>query len=80
VTHNTSRGPSSAVAVAVAAPSHKLIQLPAVLERVPVCRAYWYGLVREGQAPKPVKVGKRSLWLEHEVDAWISALAEQRAA
>jgi prophage regulatory protein len=79
VTHNTSRGPSSAVAVAVAAPSHKLIPLPAVLVLVPVGRAYWYELVRDGKAPRPIKLGKRSLWLESEISAWVERLAEQRA-
>jgi predicted DNA-binding transcriptional regulator AlpA len=66
----------SAADAAVAA--RKLLDLPAVLARVPVCRAYWYERVAAGKAPSPVKVGKRSLWLAHEIDAWIDAMAARR--
>jgi prophage regulatory protein len=83
VANLSSRGPVVGASVA-GGPSHtatrNLLPLPAVLELVPVGRAYWYSLVRDGKAPKPVKLGKRSLWVEAELDAWISALAEQRAA
>jgi prophage regulatory protein len=80
VTNNTSRGPSAADAVAAAAPSPKLISLPAVLERVPLCKARVYQLIATGEFPRPVKIGKRSTWLEHEVAAWIVALAARRDA
>jgi prophage regulatory protein len=80
VTNISSRGPSAAAAVDAAHPTtRKLIPLPAVLELVPVGRAYWYELVRDGKAPRPVKLGKRSLWLESEIGQWVERLAEQRA-
>jgi prophage regulatory protein len=74
------RGLSSALACDTAQSStRKLIPLPAVLELVPIGRAYWYELVRDGKAPEPIKLGKRSLWLESEIAAWVERLAEQRA-
>jgi prophage regulatory protein len=79
VTNTSSRGLSSAAAHD-SAPSHKLIPLPAVLDLVPVGRAYFYELVRDGKAPRPIKLGKRSLWLEHEVDSWVDELAARRDA
>lgn len=60
--------------------SKRLLPLNEVLARVPVCRAYWYELVRQGEAPRPIKLGKRSLWVEAELDQWLDKLAEQRAA
>jgi predicted DNA-binding transcriptional regulator AlpA len=55
-------------------PSHsrKLLDLRAVLQRVPVSRARLYQLLKAGQFPRH--------WLEHELNAWVDALAEQRAA
>ena len=77
---NLAAGPvGGAHAVDTPQPSKRLLPLAEVLRRVPVGRAYWYERVRDGRAPKPVKLGKRSLWVEAELDAWISALAEQRA-
>jgi prophage regulatory protein len=58
----------------------KLLDLRAVLARVPISRARLYQLVKAGEFPRQVRVGGRAFWLEHELDAWISALAEQRAA
>jgi prophage regulatory protein len=79
VTYISSRGPSSAAAVD-AAPAHRLIDLPEVLRRVPLCRARIYQLIRAGEFPQQIKLGSRSCWLEREIDDWIGALAAQRDA
>jgi prophage regulatory protein len=60
--------------------SHTLLALSVVLQRVPLSKASVYAMMAKGTFPKPLKAGSRSLWLEHEVDAWITALAEQRDA
>jgi prophage regulatory protein len=60
--------------------SRKLLDLRAVLARVPVSRARLYQLVKAGEFPRQVRVGGRAFWLEREVDAWVDTLAEQRAA
>jgi prophage regulatory protein len=81
VTNHTSRGPSAAAAVAVAAPSsRKLLNLPTVLARVPVSRARVYQLIAAGEFPRQVKVGARSAWIESEVDQWVDRLAARRDA
>jgi prophage regulatory protein len=63
----------------VSHPEKKLIGMPAVLGRVPLCKASVYSLIARGEFPAPVKIGRRSAWLEHEVSAWMDALAEKRA-
>jgi prophage regulatory protein len=81
VANNMPRGLSSALAYDTAhTASRKLLDLRAVLARVPVSRARLYQLVKAGEFPRQVRVGGRAFWLEREVDAWVDSLAEQRAA
>ncbi len=35
------------------------VRLPTILAIFPVCRATWWNMVRDGRAPKPVKLGPR---------------------
>ena len=37
-----------------------------------------YELIRKGGFPAPVKRGRSSLWIESEIDAWISELKMAR--
>jgi prophage regulatory protein len=70
--------------VSAAGPSHtaprKLLPLSEVLARVPVSRARLYQLITSGDFPRQVKIGARSAWIEHEVDAWVDRLADERGA
>jgi prophage regulatory protein len=50
----------------------RLLRLPATLERVGLGRSAWLDLVREGKAPKPVKIGRASAWVESELSAWLN--------
>ena len=43
-------------------------------------RATLYRLVTKGDFPKPIKIGRRSLWLRREVLAWIEERAAARTA
>lgn len=52
-------------------PAPRLLRLPATLERVSLGRTAWLDLVREGNAPKPVKLGKASAWVESEISDWL---------
>lgn len=52
----------------------RLIDLPAVLRRVPVARSTLFERIREGAFPKGRKFGRRRLWLESEVDAFVGAV------
>lgn len=56
---------------ATAEPAPRLLRLPATLERVGLGRTAFLDLVREGKAPKPVKIGRASAWVEAEVSDWL---------
>jgi prophage regulatory protein len=58
-------------------PSPRLIRLPVCLELVGLGRSAWLDLVREGKAPKPVKIGRATLWLESEVCQFIADRVRQ---
>ena len=50
----------------------RLLRFPEVKEKVGLCRAQIYNLAKDGDFPKPVKIGARSKgWVESEVDQWI---------
>jgi prophage regulatory protein len=52
-----------------------------VLARVGLSRAYWWKLVAAGKAPRPIKIGRASLWIASEIDEFIQArIAASRAA
>lgn len=59
-------------------PNLRLLRLPEVLERVPLCKSSLYGRIRSGTFPKPVHLGTLSAWVESEVDAWIAAQIVER--
>jgi predicted DNA-binding transcriptional regulator AlpA len=48
-----------------------LIGLPQVLALVGLARTAWLDRVRDKTAPQPIKEGRRTLWVEPEVRAWI---------
>ena len=54
------------------------INLERVLAKYPVGKTTWYDGMNAGTYPRPIKAGRKSLWLEHEVDAAIERLASQR--
>lgn len=59
----------------------RLIRLPEVLARVGLRKTKVYALIAAGEFPKPVKLGRDSLWVESEVSAWIQQqVATRRAA
>lgn len=55
----------------------RLIRLPRTLDLVGLQRSAWLELVRLGKAPKPIKIGRASLWLESEVFRFIAERVRQ---
>ena len=54
---------------------HKLIRKPGVLGKTTLTHSALYALMKSGDFPRPLKLGKRSVaWVETEVDAWIDEL------
>ncbi len=52
---------------------------PCVRDKVGMHQATIYDLIKTSGFPAPIKVGRRSPWIEHEIDAWIAKLvAEHR--
>jgi predicted DNA-binding transcriptional regulator AlpA len=57
-----------------------LLRERSVLAKVGLSRAYWWKLVAAGTAPRPIKIGRASLWIASEIDAFIQTrIAESRA-
>jgi prophage regulatory protein len=56
-----------------------ILKLPQVQAKTGLGKTRVYGLVKSGDFPKPVRLGKKAVgWLEHELDEWI--LARVRAS
>ena len=54
--------------------ANKILKLPAVKARTSLSRSSIYKFVREGQFPKPIQIGPRSVgWLEAEVEHWVDS-------
>lgn len=56
----------------------KFIRLNQVMNLTGISRASIYNYIREHRFPKPVKFGKNSLWLHHEIQEWIDKCLEER--
>ena len=53
------------------APSPKILRLPAVMERVGLCRTTIYRRVRAGTFPAPVDLGNGLIgWTDTVIDTW----------
>jgi len=59
--------------VSAAEKLEELLSIDRVCELTGVSRAYIYIRIGEKTFPRQIKVGKRSLWLMSEVQAWIAA-------
>lgn len=58
--------------------SHNLLRLPAVRKKTGKPRSSLYLMIANGEFPKPIKLGKRSVaWIESEVDQWIELRIKQ---
>lgn len=65
------------VAAAPEAAAEQLLRLPAVLATVGLGRTAWLDLVKSGQAPASVKIGRATCWPATEVQAWIAERIRQ---
>lgn len=58
----------------------RLLPMRAVRDQVALHPATVYAMIKAGEFPQPIKMGRRSLWIESEVQAWISRTAEAMRA
>lgn len=62
----------------VSLPAGRLLRLPEVMARVGLKRSAIYQRMTEGRFPRSRSLGpKCTVWIESEVDAWISDIAKQ---
>jgi prophage regulatory protein len=59
-------------------PIDRFLALPDVSQTVKLARTELYERVKKGTFPKPVKLGRRSVWLQSEIAAWMREQAEAR--
>ena len=59
--------------------SDKFLELPEVLERVKHSRTAWYQAIKENRAPKQIKLGRKSVWSEHQISDFIESLKTEAA-
>ena len=58
---------------------HKVLRLPAVMDRTGLGSSFIYLLIQRGEFPKPIKIGVRAVaWIEPEGDFWIEERLEER--
>ena len=58
---------------------HKVLRLPAVMDRTGLGSSFIYLLIQRGEFPKPIKIGARAVaWIEPEVDVWIEERLAER--
>ncbi|NRN30662.1 helix-turn-helix transcriptional regulator [Photorhabdus heterorhabditis] len=68
--------------MAKTAPKENLIRLPEVQRKTGYSKAWIYKLISNGEFPKQVRLGSRSVaFIESEIGYWIAQrIAESRAA
>jgi len=57
----------------------RLIAIPETLNRISVCRTALYNLIHAGEL-HPIKLGRKTVFAESEIDAWINARINGKAA
>jgi prophage regulatory protein len=57
------------------------MRLPEVIKAVGLCKPTIYAKISDGEFPKPIKLGRVSVWLQSEISGWIDErVAEYRKA
>jgi prophage regulatory protein len=57
--------------------SERLLRRPGVQDKVELGRSALYDLIKRGQFPAPIKIGRSSFWVESEIDSWIELRIQQ---
>jgi prophage regulatory protein len=54
-----------------------LMRIPQILEIMPISRATFCSMVKKGEFPKPIKIGRSSLWTQEQVQAYMRQKAKE---
>ena len=56
----------------------KLLSLQEVLSELTCKKSLWYELIRQGAAPRPLKIGRKACWVGSEIEAFKRVLLARR--
>ncbi|MBO1109793.1 MULTISPECIES: helix-turn-helix transcriptional regulator [Plesiomonas] len=49
----------------------KFVDMAFITKLTGLTDKWFYKLIKDGEFPKPIKLGRSSRWLESEVEAWL---------
>lgn len=49
----------------------QLVTMTFITQLTSLTDKWFYKLIKDGEFPKPIKLGRSSRWLESEVEAWL---------
>ncbi|ENU2131608.1 helix-turn-helix transcriptional regulator [Salmonella enterica] len=49
----------------------QLVTMAFITRRTGLTDKWFYKLIKDGEFPKPIKLGRSSRWLQSEVEAWL---------
>ena len=55
-------------------PETGLVRLPQVLTALPISKSGWYEGIADGKYPRPIKLGRISLWRAEDIHALIEKI------
>lgn len=59
-------------------PHAGFLRIKGVLSKIPVSRATWYQMVKDGRAPKPIRLSEGvSVWRVSDIDALCQQIEQQ---
>ncbi|HHR6129261.1 TPA: helix-turn-helix transcriptional regulator [Providencia alcalifaciens] len=51
----------------------KLVDIKFITQLTGLTDKWFYKLIKDGEFPKPIKLGRSSRWLKSEVEMWLQA-------
>lgn len=55
----------------------KFVDMAFITQLTGLTDKWFYKLIKDGEFPKPIKLGRSSRWLESEVEAWLQERIDQ---
>ncbi|MEP9232396.1 AlpA family transcriptional regulator [Enterobacter hormaechei] len=55
----------------------KFVDMAFITQLTGLTNKWFYKLIKEGEFPKPIKLGRSSRWLQSEVETWLQQRIDQ---
>ncbi|HHA1281875.1 TPA: helix-turn-helix transcriptional regulator [Enterobacter asburiae] len=55
----------------------QLVTMAFITRRTGLTDKWFYKLIKDGEFPKPIKLGRSSRWLQSEVETWLQQRIDQ---